>query len=184
MPTEDKDMLRRHYLAQRQSLSPEQRLLFNQAICQHSTQIINNYENIAGYVSINGEVDIIAIMHYIIENDKHYCLPYTAGKQQMSFRHWHPDLPLAPDSNNIPAPTSDKNTIPDLIFLPLLAFDHQGYRLGYGGGYYDHTLAKPEYNQAFRVGVAYACQQTEHLPSEPHDVRLHAIVTELGMTCF
>ena len=72
--------------------------------------------------------------------------------------------------------------MPDLILTPLLAFDDQGGRLGQGGGYYDRTfVAQPD---TIRIGFAYAGQRVERLALEPHDIRLHGVLTESGYTAF
>jgi 5-formyltetrahydrofolate cyclo-ligase len=68
---------------------------------------------------------------------------------------------------------------PDLLLVPLLAFDHRGHRLGYGGGYYDRTLAALPHATA--IGCAYAAQQVDDLPATAQDVPLHAIATERGV---
>ena len=80
---------------------------------------------------------------------------------------------LHPDIDPVSTPA-----IPDLIFVPLLAFDREGYRLGYGGGYYDRTLAAlPE---ARAIGYGFSCQQVEAVPHGPFDLKLPVIVTETG----
>ena len=70
---------------------------------------------------------------------------------------------------------------PQILLVPLLAFDAAGHRLGYGGGFYDRTLALLK---APAIGIAYAGQQTEKLPAEEHDARLNAVLTEKGLTRF
>jgi 5-formyltetrahydrofolate cyclo-ligase len=68
---------------------------------------------------------------------------------------------------------------PGVIFVPLLAFDRRGYRLGYGGGYYDRTLIGLPHARA--IGFGYAAQRVEHVPHEAHDIRLPRIATEFGV---
>jgi 5-formyltetrahydrofolate cyclo-ligase len=72
--------------------------------------------------------------------------------------------------------------IPDILLVPLLAFDDHGYRLGYGGGYYDRTLAA--IRRARAIGIAYAGQRMDFLPHDAHDYPLNAILTETGLTEF
>ena len=69
--------------------------------------------------------------------------------------------------------------IPDLLFIPLLAFDRAGRRLGYGGGYYDRTLAALP--RATAIGCGYACQELDEVPADAYDARLSAIATEVGI---
>ena len=71
---------------------------------------------------------------------------------------------------------------PDFLLVPLLAYDASGNRLGYGGGYYDRSLAALPH--AFRLGCAFSAQFFEHVPTEPTDLHLHAVATELGVTRF
>ena len=91
--------------------------------------------------------------------------------------------PLELDAAGCPAPLPLAEVVmPDLILTPLLAFDDQGGRLGQGGGYYDRTFAAlPD---AIRIGFAYAGQRVERLALEPHDIRLHGVLTETGYTAF
>lgn len=101
----------------------------------------------------------------------------------MIFRRWSPGDPLEPDLAGVPAPLPlAEQVLPKLILTPLLAFDSRGGRLGQGGGHYDRTFAAlPE---AIRVGVAYAGQEVDNLALEPHDIRLHGILTETGYRAF
>lgn len=82
---------------------------------------------------------------------------------------------LEPDPATCPA---EEELAPDLLVTPALAFDRQGFRLGYGGGYYDRYLARPALNNAFCVGLGYALQLLDRLPREPWDRPLHCICTE------
>lgn len=97
------------------------------------------------------------------------------------FRAWSPGEPLAPDAVGVAAPLAAAPAAPpDLIVAPLIAFDRKGGRLGQGGGYYDRTLA--EHRARLQpppfVGLAYSIQEVAHVPMEPHDQRLDAILTE------
>lgn len=90
--------------------------------------------------------------------------------------------PLAPDAAGLPAPERGAlERDPDLVILPLLAFDPDGYRLGWGGGYYDRTLRDLRARRpVLAVGLALEGQEVERVPREAHDQRLDAIVTEMG----
>jgi len=72
---------------------------------------------------------------------------------------------------------------PDLVLVPGLGFDRQGHRLGRGAGYYDRFLATLP-SATWRIGVGFECQVRDSIPTEPHDIRLHGLVTELGVTIF
>jgi len=94
-----------------------------------------------------------------------------------------PGDPLRPGHFRVMEPAPEAETVsPDLLLGPMLAFDREGFRLGYGGGYYDRTIKALE--QAGRrprcIGLAFSGQRVEHVPREPHDVPLDAILTESG----
>ncbi|HEY2052085.1 MAG TPA: 5-formyltetrahydrofolate cyclo-ligase [Caulobacteraceae bacterium] len=90
--------------------------------------------------------------------------------------------PLSPDAAALPAPAPGAaEHDPDLVILPLLAFDADGYRLGWGGGYYDRTLRDLRARRpVFAIGLAFEGQEVDHVPREAHDQRLNAVVTEMG----
>lgn len=138
----------------------------------------------AVYRAIGSEMDMDALGLDLVRQGRSLCLPTVIERDQaMVFRRWSPGEPLELDEAGVPAPFPLAGTVtPDLILTPLLAFDDRGGRLGQGGGYYDRTFAAlPD---AIRVGVAYAGQRVDRLPVEPHDVRLHGVLTETGYTAF
>jgi 5-formyltetrahydrofolate cyclo-ligase len=98
----------------------------------------------------------------------------------MVFRHWDRATPLVRDAIGLHAPSAECEVLrPDLVVVPLLAFDRAGVRLGQGGGYYDRALeALRAQGEVFVLGLAYAGQETANLPHEPHDQALDAILTE------
>lgn len=100
----------------------------------------------------------------------------------MVFRLHGPSHPLLPDALGIPAPAAGAAEVaPDVVFTPVLAFDRKGGRLGQGGGHYDRTIEALRAKKAVLViGVAYAGQEVDEIPMEPHDQRLDAILTETG----
>lgn len=108
-------------------------------------------------------------------------LPVIAGRgQPLDFRRWEPERPLVPGTWGIAVPPPDAPPLrPGLVLAPLLAFDAAGYRLGYGGGFYDRTLERlAAGGDVAAVGVGYAAQQVAAVPRGPHDRRLDWIITE------
>ena len=100
----------------------------------------------------------------------------------LEFHAWTPDTPMKIGHHKIAEPTSGRVVIPELLFVPCVGFDAAGYRLGYGGGYYDRTLAAwPGATRPVTVGVAYEACRTEALQNEVHDMPLDLIVTEAGL---
>lgn len=139
---------------------------------------------VALYRAIGSELDTDALALALHRAGRRLCLPVAIERDAaMIFRLWSPGEPLEMDVAGCPAPLPLAETVvPDLILTPLLAFDARGGRLGQGGGYYDRTFAAlPD---ALRIGFAYAGQQVEPLTLEPHDVRLHGVLTETGYRAF
>lgn len=97
----------------------------------------------------------------------------------MVFRPWTPATPMTEDRHGIPIPAGDDTIVPDLVLLPLVAFDAQGFRIGYGGGYFDRTLATLS-PRPYSVGVGFELARIDTVRPEPHDIPLDAIVTESG----
>jgi 5-formyltetrahydrofolate cyclo-ligase len=97
----------------------------------------------------------------------------------MVFRPWLPATPMTEDRHGIPIPAGDVTVLPDVVLLPLVAFDAQGFRIGYGGGYFDRTLATLS-PKPFSVGVGFELARIDSVRPEPHDIPLDAIVTEAG----
>jgi 5-formyltetrahydrofolate cyclo-ligase len=115
------------------------------------------------------------------------CLPVAIHRDQpLEFRRWAGDEVLTPDAFGIASPPADAPVlIPDLVIAPVLGFDATGNRLGQGAGHYDRTLQGLRASRpVFVIGLAYAGQEVDALPAEPHDQRLDAILTETGYRAF
>jgi len=135
---------------------------------------------VAGFWPLPGEIDIRPLLLALHERGHVLALPETPPRgQALIFRRWAPGDALIPGRFNTRHPGGEILS-PDFILVPLLAFDAAGNRLGYGGGYYDRTLA--ELPNAFRLGCAFAAQQIDAVPVGEHDLKLHAIATELGVS--
>ena len=98
----------------------------------------------------------------------------------LSFYSWYPGCPMEPDAYNIPKPKDTAVVVPTLLFVPCLGYAPGGYRLGYGGGFYDRTLASLQ-PRPFTVGLAYSNALVADFEPEPHDVPLDAILTDAGL---
>jgi 5,10-methenyltetrahydrofolate synthetase len=105
----------------------------------------------------------------------------NAPEQPLAFRPWFPETPLCFDRYGIPTPAEGPWVVPDVLLLPLNAFDPQGYRLGYGGGFFDRTLAhlRP---RPLAIGVGFEINRVASIAPEAHDQRLDWIFTEAGGT--
>ncbi len=139
---------------------------------------------VASYWPIERELDTSILMEELLDKGVNVALPIVEkGSRILKFAQWNVDIPMSIGSYNIPQPEIDEKTVwlePDIFLVPMLAFDRQGSRLGYGGGYYDSTLA--EYrnkSEVLAIGLAYAEQACLfHLPTEEHDQRMDWIITE------
>jgi 5-formyltetrahydrofolate cyclo-ligase len=135
---------------------------------------------VAGFWPLAGEIDIRPLLVALHESGHVLCLPETPPLgDPLIFRSWRPGDPLVRGLFKTQHPVGEV-VIPDFILVPLLAFDRQGNRLGYGGGYYDRTLA--ELPKAFRLGCAFAAQEIDMVPVENTDEKMNGIVTEKGCT--
>ena len=129
---------------------------------------------------IKHEPDVRALLADWAKTGVRTALPVVVAEgQPLAFREWTPETPLAPDRYGIPTPTAGEWLMPDLILLPLNGFDAAGYRLGYGGGYFDRTLAALA-PRPLAVGVGFEINRVDSIRPEAHDQRLDWIVTENG----
>lgn len=135
---------------------------------------------VALYRAIGSELATDASAQALIASGRTLCLPVVQERDAaMIFRLWSPGDPLEMDVAGCPAPFPLAATVtPDLILTPLLAFDDFGARLGQGGGFYDRTFAAMP--DVVRIGFAYDRQRLESIPMQPHDQRLHGVLTEAG----
>jgi 5-formyltetrahydrofolate cyclo-ligase len=139
---------------------------------------------VAGYHPIRDEADPRALLSALAELGHPLALPVVAvSRAALIFRAWKMGDALAPNTWGIAEPLPSAPEIaPAVILVPLLAFDVSGHRLGYGGGYYDRTIAALPGVRT--IGVAYAGQEVAVVPREPHDHALDMVVTENGVRCF
>lgn len=138
---------------------------------------------VGGYHAQGGEMDPLPLLRRLAAAGAKLALPMAAAAGvPLVFRAWSEGDTLEPDAFGIPSPTkAQKEVRPDLIIAPVLAFDRRGGRLGQGAGCFDRTLALARAQGAvFVVGLAFAGQEVEVAPIEPHDQGLDAILTETG----
>lgn len=142
---------------------------------------LRSQETIAGYWPVRGEADPLPAMLALRALGHRLVLPVVEGKgQPLSFRMWTPGEPLVEGAYGIPTPGRSAMAVsPTLLLVPGLWFDRTGGRLGYGGGFYDRTLAHLRRGWQPRVvGVSYEATLSGHLDREPHDAVMDFIVTE------
>ncbi len=137
---------------------------------------------ISGYLPIRTEADPRPAMERLAAANT-LCVPVIAGRgRPLMFREWRPGCRLVEGPFGVMVPEAGAWCTPDLLIVPMLAFDARLYRLGYGGGFYDRTLeALRASGPVQALGFAYAAQEAEALPLEPTDQPLDALVTERGL---
>lgn len=138
---------------------------------------------VAGYLAMGTELDPAPVMLALHGLGIGLCVPVVEGKgRPLAFRVWTPGCETVEGTFGVRIPEDGAAATPDLLLVPLLAFDDEGYRLGYGGGFYDRTLAQLRAaGPVVALGLAFAGQQVEAVPREPVDERLDAVVTERGI---
>ncbi len=192
----DPTMLRRRLRQTRSALSPAEQQAASQRIQTHlchpgpgQWSVLTHQPRpapriIAGFWPIPGEPDLRPALTRWLEQGFEIALPEVARvAAPLTFRSWNPGAPMQTDHFGIPVPTG-ASCQPDILLVPTLGFTPAGARLGYGGGYYDRTLAalSESGHPYLAIGVAYSCcalTAQEHQPA-PHDMPLHAVVTENG----
>jgi 5-formyltetrahydrofolate cyclo-ligase len=175
--------LRTAALARRDALSDEQRNAAAQDIAARGLPIdIKAGSVVAAYSPIRGEIDPAPLMQSLAAQSARLALPaVTARGTSLAFRAWSPGDRLMQGSLGIlePSPAAAE-LIPDILLVPLAAFDRSGHRIGYGAGHYDVTLAHLRKVKAvIAIGIAFALQEVETVPALSHDVKLNYVLTEL-----
>lgn len=182
-----KAALRRQAHAGRAALSAEERADASAVVAAYFfDQIAYEPEQvIAGYWPIRDELDCQRILVRLLDGGQTVVLPVVAGDDApLDLRVWEADAPLYEAGFGTLAPSDlAPRARPSLMLVPLLGFDKSGTRLGYGGGYYDRTLATLK-ARPMLIGLAFAAQELDHIPRESHDVPLDAVITENGVRFF
>jgi 5-formyltetrahydrofolate cyclo-ligase len=177
-----KGHLRIAALARRDALSDEQRAAAAQAIAKRGLPpAIQPGAVVAGYSPIRSEIDPAPLMQKLAAQGAQLALPaITARGKSLIFRAWSASDRLMLGSLGIlePSPAAAE-LVPDILLVPLAAFDRAGHRIGYGAGHYDVTLAHlRKVKSITAIGLAFAVQEIENVPMQPHDVALDYVLTE------
>lgn len=174
--------LRAAALERREALGVEQRAAAAQAIvAQEFPVAVKPGAIVSGYWPIRAELDPLPLMHRLEAQGAQLALPVIMGRDQpLIFRAWNADAQLLRGQFGIMEPSPQSPAVlPDIVLVPLAAFDRLGHRIGYGAGHYDRTFealraAKP----ITAIGIAFAVQEIDAVPAEPHDVQLDYVLTE------
>lgn len=172
--------LRREMVARRAALSDQIHAEFSARMVRHLQAALPCPQLAAFCWPIKHEPDVRAIVGHWRTLGGRAALPVVVEVDApLAFREWTQSTLLEPDRYGIPTPVAGEFVTPDLILLPLNGFDGAGYRLGYGGGYFDRTLAALS-PRPLAVGVGFEINRLESIRPESHDQRLDWIVTEAG----
>jgi 5-formyltetrahydrofolate cyclo-ligase len=174
--------LRTAALAERDALSGEQRAAAAQALAERGLPFeITAGSIVSGYSPIRSEIDPVPLMRALAAQGARLALPAVMARgKSLAFRAWSPSdrLMLGPLGILEPSPAAAE-LIPDIMLVPLAAFDRLGHRIGYGAGHYDYTLAHLRKVKAIAaIGLAFAAQEIEAVPALSHDVALDYVLTE------
>ncbi|NDV87190.1 5-formyltetrahydrofolate cyclo-ligase [Aurantimonas aggregata] len=177
--------LRRAALARRDAMTTEARIEASLAVADHVAASVDVTPGMAvsGFLPIRSEIDIRPLMMMLADRGARLCVPaIVEGK--LVFRQLVRGAPLEPQGFGTYAPGPDAAILdPELMLVPLAAFDRSGGRVGYGRGYYDGAIAslREKGVDPRLVGIAFAVQEVGEVPMEPHDIFMDSVVTEAGV---
>ena len=133
---------------------------------------------VAGYYPYNYEINSIKILENLEKKNFQISLPKIKKNYQMDFFQWSINDPLVINKYGIPEPVSDKIVYPNILLVPLVAFDKNFNRIGYGGGFYDRYIRKiKRIKKITTIGLAYSFQKVKKIPIKDYDIKLDYIIT-------
>ena len=173
-----KSKLRKKILKVREKFNTKNiQLNFNQIIKILKKEKITN-KIIGGYYPVNFEIDDLTLLRKLKNNKFNISLPVIKKNFQMDFYLWSFSEPLKINKYGIPEPESKNIVYPDVLLIPLVAFDKNLNRLGYGGGYYDRLIEKlSKKKNIIKIGLAFSIQEIDKVPTNMYDKKLDYIVT-------
>jgi 5-formyltetrahydrofolate cyclo-ligase len=185
---ETKRLLREEALARRDALEMEVRIDRAWMMAGYAAEIeFIPGTIISGFLPIRSEIDARPIMAELRKRGAQLCLPAVVSKTEIIFRAFERQTELVPAGFGTLAPPKDAVILdPQILLVPLSAFDAWGHRIGYGAGHYDRAIAKllDKGLSPRLIGLGFECQRVDHVPDEPHDMPLEAIITETGLHRF
>ncbi|MCO6391291.1 5-formyltetrahydrofolate cyclo-ligase [Aliihoeflea aestuarii] len=183
-----KKALRVEALARRDGLEPQWRIEASISMARAADRLATTPGMVvSGFWPMRSEVDVRPLMAALADRGVRLCLPAIIDKQTIVFR----ELKRGGEMIDMgfgtwgPGPDAPELT-PELMLVPLAAFDARGHRIGYGAGYYDRAIERMQANghTPRLVAIAFDCQEVDEVPEQPHDVQLGEILTESGLRAF
>jgi 5-formyltetrahydrofolate cyclo-ligase len=180
--TEAKAALRRDVLARREALPAAERAAAAQLIAERSFPVeVPRGAVVSGYSPMKSELNPVPLMRKLGDAGAQLALPVVAGRgKPLTMRAWSFGEELASGVWGIREPKPDAPEVfPDILLVPLAAFDRAGHRIGYGAGYYDMTITRIRgMKPALAIGIAFAAQEINQVPATAFDARLDLVLTE------
>jgi 5-formyltetrahydrofolate cyclo-ligase len=180
-----KTELRRELLKRRDSIPAHVRAAAALAIAERALPIERRAGTIvSGYSPLKSEINPLPVMRRFAEAGAQLALPVVAGRgRPLIMRAWTFGQELGAGVWGIREPKPESPEVfPDILFVPLLGFDRRGHRIGYGAGYYDMTITRLRtLKPIIALGIAFAAQEIDEVPTSPRDARLDLVLTEHGM---
>jgi 5-formyltetrahydrofolate cyclo-ligase len=177
-----KSIIRKDALLRRDALPATERARAAEAIAARAFPLaIEPGQIVSGFSPLKTEINPIPLMRRLADAGAHLALPVVAGKgKPLIMRAWRFGEPLDSGVWGIREPKAGAPEVaPDILLVPLLAFDRDGHRIGYGAGYYDMTIGKLRaMKPVVAVGIAFAAQEIASVPVTPRDARLDLVLTE------
>ena len=134
---------------------------------------------VGGYYPYNYEANVINILKKLEKNNYLISLPKIKKNSEMDFFYWSSKDPLKINKYGIPEPSSNEIKYPNILLIPLVAFDKHLNRIGYGGGFYDRYIKKiKKIKKVITIGLAYSFQKVKEISATKHDIKLDFIITE------
>ncbi len=169
-----KKLIKKRKLINNNAISIDPKIFYN---------LIKNYDltnkNIGGYYPINYEVDDLNLLKDLNKKKITISLPVISKNKSMNYYEWTFNNILNINKYGIPEPEKNKIVYPDILLVPMVAFDERLYRLGYGGGYYDRYIEKISLKKkTLLIGIAHTCQKISRVPNNKYDRKLDFIITE------
>jgi 5-formyltetrahydrofolate cyclo-ligase len=188
-PKELKAQMRAERLALRDAIATETRIEMSMAMADHAGEAVafDPGTIISGFLPIRSEADTRPLMARFQARGARLCVPAILDRQVIVFRELVRDAPLVSTGFGTAGPGENAAVLdPEIMLVPLSAFDVRGHRIGYGAGHYDRAIDRLRQKGLAPklIGIAFDCQEVAHVPAEPHDISLDAILTESGLRFF
>ncbi|WP_234186487.1 5-formyltetrahydrofolate cyclo-ligase [Shinella sp. NM-101] len=188
-PKEQKAAIRNERLALRDAMTPQARIEGSLAMVERAGDRIEFEPGavVSGFWPIRSEADVRPLMAHLRSRGARLCLPVVLDRETIIFRELVAGAPVVKTGFGTTGPGPEAAVIdPDILLVPLSAFDRTGHRIGYGAGHYDRAIdrLKAKGHSPKLIGIAFDCQEVASVPAEPHDVPLDAILTESGIRMF